>query len=76
MGLERKFYGGSVKDRMFGKIGSFFSESRQELAKVNWPSREELMGSTVLVVVVTLIMAGFVFAVDMVLSVLMRLAIR
>ena len=61
---------------MFGKIGSFFSESRQELAKVNWPSREELMGSTVLVVVVTLIMAGFVFAVDMVLSVLMRLAIR
>ena len=61
---------------MFGKIGSFFSESRQELAKVNWPSREELMGSTVLVVVVTAIMAGFVFVVDMVLSVLMRLAIR
>ena len=58
---------------MFGKVGNFFSESKQELAKANWPTRQELMGSTVLVIVVTLIMAAFIFAIDFVLSVLMRL---
>jgi preprotein translocase subunit SecE len=61
---------------MFGKIGNFFSESRQELAKANWPTRDELLGSTVLVIVVTLIMSGFIFGIDFVLSILMRLVIR
>lgn len=59
---------------MFGKVGSFFSESKQELAKANWPTRHELMGSTALVIVVTLIMAAYIFAVDFVLSILMRIA--
>ena len=58
---------------MFGKIGVFFNESKQELAKANWPSRHELIGSTMLVIVVTLIMATFIFAIDFVLSILMRL---
>jgi preprotein translocase subunit SecE len=61
---------------MFGKVGGFFSESKQELAKVNWPSREELIGSTLLVIVVTLILATFVFGIDLVLSFLMRILIR
>ena len=61
---------------MFGKIGGFFSESRQELAKVNWPTRHELMGSTMLVIVVTLILAAYVFVIDVVLGFLMRIAIR
>ena len=59
---------------MFGKVGSFFSESKQELAKANWPTRHELMGSTALVIVVTLIMAAYIFAVDFVVSILMRFA--
>ncbi|MBI1978029.1 MAG: preprotein translocase subunit SecE [Candidatus Omnitrophica bacterium] len=59
---------------MFGKVGSFFSESKQELAKANWPTREELMGSTALVIVVTLIMSAFIFGVDFILSILMRIA--
>ena len=58
---------------MFGKVGNFFNESKQELAKANWPTRHELIGSTVLVIVVTLIMAVFVFAIDFVLSILMRM---
>lgn len=61
---------------MFGKIGSFVSESRQELAKVNWPIRPELIGSTVLVIIVTLLMSGFIFVIDLVLSFLMGIAIR
>ena len=61
---------------MFGKVGSFFSESRQELAKTNWPNREELVGSTALVIVVTLILSLFIFVIDFVLSLLIKVAIR
>ena len=61
---------------MFGKVGNFFSESKQELGKVNWPTRQELIGSTALVIVVTLIMSGFIFVIDFVLAILMRLVIR
>ena len=60
---------------MIGKIGSFFSQTREELAKVNWPTREESMGSTTLVIVVTMIMACFIFMVDVVLSFLLRLVL-
>jgi len=61
---------------MFGRVGGFFSEAKQELGKVNWPSRQEVMGSTVLVIVVTLIVAAFIFVIDMVLSFLIRFIIR
>ena len=61
---------------MFGKIIGFFSESRQELAKANWPTRDELLGSTLLVIVVTLLMSAFIFVIDLVLSILMRVVIR
>ncbi|HLD56553.1 MAG TPA: preprotein translocase subunit SecE [Candidatus Omnitrophota bacterium] len=61
---------------MFGKIIGFFSESRQELAKANWPTRDELLGSTLLVIVVTLLMSAFVFVIDLILSILMRMVIR
>ena len=61
---------------MFGKVGNFFNESKQELAKVNWPTREELIGSTILVIVVTLVRAAFIFVIDLVLSFLMRVAIQ
>jgi preprotein translocase subunit SecE len=61
---------------MFGKIIGFFSESRQELAKANWPTRDELLGSTILVIVVTLLAAAFIFVIDLALSTLMQVLIR
>ena len=61
---------------MFGRIGGFFGESREELAKVNWPTRHELIGSTVLVLVVTSILTAFVFVTDFILSFLMQMFIR
>jgi preprotein translocase subunit SecE len=77
MGDLMKISAGVIrKDNMFGKIVGFFSESRQELAKANWPTRDELLGSTVLVIVVTLLTAAFIFAIDLVLSTLMRFVIR
>ena len=61
---------------MFAKIGGFLKETRQELNKVTWPSREELTGSTILVIVMTLILALFVGMVDSFLSLVVRLVIR
>ena len=61
---------------MIGKIAGFFSETKQELAKVNWPTRHELIGSTLLVITITLIMSAYIFGIDFVLAILMRLVIR
>ena len=44
---------------MFGKIKNFFREVKIELKKVVFPSREEVIGSTKIVVVLVLIAAAF-----------------
>ena len=54
---------------------NFFKETKQELNKVTWPSREELWQSTVVVIITTAILAAFIGAVDFVLSGLMRIVI-
>ena len=53
---------------MFQKISKYFSEVGTELSKVSWPSREELYGSTVVVVVLCLILSVFIFGVDFILN--------
>ena len=58
---------------MFGKFGGFIQETKQELNKVNWPSRSELWQSTALVIVTTFIVAIYVGAIDAVLSTAMRI---
>ena len=50
---------------MVKKISNYFSEIRQELSKVSWPSREELYGSVVVVIVLCLILSIFIYGVDM-----------
>ena len=54
----------------------FIRETQQELKKVSWPSREELMGSTMVVILTTFILAAFVGTVDFFLSIAIRLLIR
>ena len=54
----------------------FLRETQQELKKVSWPSREELTGSTGVVIAVTFIMAFFIGVIDFILSTFMRLLIR
>jgi preprotein translocase subunit SecE len=50
------------------KLFKFLKEVRIELAKVSWPKREELWESTLIVIVVSLMMAVFIGAVDLLLS--------
>lgn len=47
------------------KIVQFFLEAKGELAKVNWPNRQELVRYTVLVVVISLVVAVFLGLLDM-----------
>jgi preprotein translocase subunit SecE len=46
------------------KIISFFQESFAELKKVTWPSREETVSSTKVVLVSTIIIAAMLGLVD------------
>ena len=54
------------------KIRDYVGETQEELRKCTWPSRDELKGSTVVVVAIALL-SGYTVAVDWVLSMVMRL---
>ena len=54
------------------KIINFFSDVAKEMDKVTWPSREELMESTKIVIIVTLLIAVFAWVVDYSVSQVLR----
>jgi preprotein translocase subunit SecE len=51
---------------------TFLSEVWAEMKKVHWPSRKETYAATVVVLVVTMIVAAFLGTVDLALSYLVR----
>jgi preprotein translocase subunit SecE len=51
---------------------NFIREVKAELGKVSWSSRRELLGSTMVVIVITLLMALFIGIVDWGLAALLR----
>jgi len=50
------------------KIIKFLNEVQQEVSKVNWPSREELYGSVVVVIVLCVLLSLFMFISDYLLN--------
>lgn len=50
------------------KIITFFQDVQKEMEKVTWPTREELMESTRITIVVSLIIAAFAWVVDLAVS--------
>jgi preprotein translocase subunit SecE len=53
---------------MFDKIKKFLKEVRFELTKVTWTTRQELIYSTIIVIVVSIILSIFIGVVDLGLS--------
>ena len=53
---------------MLQKIQEFFKEVSVELKKVSWPTRQQTMNATVVVIVVSFIVAFFLGIVDIVLA--------
>ncbi len=50
------------------KIIGFFTDVVKEMNKVTWPKKDDLQDSTVVVLVVCLLIAGFVYVVDLAVS--------
>ncbi len=57
------------------KIIKYFKETVVEMKKVTWPSKQELIGSTIVTVFVTVVVSVFIFAVDQGLSNLISLVL-
>ena len=53
---------------MLEKIKAFFQEVSVELKKVSWPTRQQTMNATVVVITVSFIVAFFLGIVDIVLA--------
>ncbi|MCD6376928.1 MAG: preprotein translocase subunit SecE [Caldisericaceae bacterium] len=53
---------------MFKKIKKFLDEVKVEMSKVSWPTHHELVNSTVIVVVVSLLFTLYIFLADLLIS--------
>ena len=53
---------------MLGNIRKFLSEVRGEMQKVTWSTREEIVGSTAVVLMTMLILSTFIGISDFILS--------
>ena len=61
---------------MVSKVRMFFQEVRAEMQKVTWSTREELAGSTAVVLVTMLILSSFIGAADLIFSSILRIILR
>ncbi|UCE72213.1 MAG: preprotein translocase subunit SecE [Nitrospiraceae bacterium] len=61
---------------MFNKIKNFLKEVKIEMKKVVFPSKDEVVGSTKVVIVLVLVIAVFLGFVDFVLSKLIGILVR
>ena len=57
---------------MLNKVTGFLGNVRAELEKVTWPTRQDTYGSTIIVIVLVLLIAVFLWAVDTGLSTVIR----
>lgn len=61
---------------MISKIKEFFKEVKIEIKKVVFPTREELIGSTWVVIITVIIISIFLGIVDLGLARLVEIALR
>jgi preprotein translocase subunit SecE len=54
------------------KIIGFFTDVVKEMNKVTWPKKDDLRDSTMIVLIVCLLIAAFVYVVDAIVSGLLR----
>ncbi len=57
---------------MKDKIIAFFEDVVKEMKKVTWPKKEDLRDSTIIVLVVCLVIAAFVYVIDQGLSMALK----
>ena len=57
---------------MFAKLISFLQESKQELLRVNWPSRQDTIRLTLVVIAMSVLVALFLGALDFIFTYLLE----
>ncbi|HXN06930.1 MAG TPA: preprotein translocase subunit SecE [Nitrospiria bacterium] len=62
--------------KFFATIGEFFREVQGEMKKVTYPSKNETVGSTTVVIIFVLILGFFLASVDFILMKLIKLIIH
>ena len=58
--------------KIFTKITTFLKEVRLEMKKVNWPSRQETIRKTLIVIGISVAIAIFLGAIDFILTTLLN----
>ena len=53
---------------MANKVAGFFNDIKLEMSKVSWPTKDELIGSTIIVMVSLAILSIFIGICDLFLS--------
>ncbi|MBN1571621.1 MAG: preprotein translocase subunit SecE [Deltaproteobacteria bacterium] len=58
---------------MWNKIVQFLREVKVEIKKVTWPTRKEIIASTAVVLLTTIIISSFLGLVDLLLSEIVKM---
>ena len=58
------------------QIPKFFKEVKEELKKVNWANRRELVSAGAIVIVVSILLTSYIFLVDIGLSKLIQMVLK
>ena len=54
--------------RKLAELRAFFAEVRGELKKVTWPQRQEVYGTTIVVIITTIAFGFYLFGADLLFS--------
>lgn len=61
---------------MFDRLKTYLAETRVEMKKVTWPSKEELKDATRVVIAASILVTIFIGIVDQILSGIVKLVFR
>jgi preprotein translocase subunit SecE len=56
------------KIRWYKKLGNFIRDVRSELKKVTWPSKNEVVSTTIVVIAATIFFGFYLFFMDVIFS--------
>ena len=57
-------------------VTSFLSETKVELKKVTWPTKQELIANTIVVIIAVCLCAGLIWIIDTIFSILFMAILR
>jgi preprotein translocase subunit SecE len=72
-------FGGRARDSVtgwWGRSRRFLSEVRNEMGRVTWPSQKEVYATTLVVILFSVVMGLYLYAVDLSLDALIRWVYR